>query len=163
MCGVSYILRISNNIVFQGVSILYLTSNHILISVLLFSSCAGCDGGGWAHTDGRWVWGWRRAPDHAAGEHAVWRRQRHRRWGQLQQLSSAGLQLALEQQGPLQPGEQERQPHLAGVAVEPPRPDSLQPQQNPLPPRHTSKPPDSAATSLTAAAQILLANLQTSP
>lgn len=80
---------------------------------------AGRDGGGRAHPDG---WGVRRrgrAPDHEAGEHAVRRGQRHRRRGQLQQLSGAGLQLALEQQGSVQPGEQERQPHLAGITVEP--------------------------------------------
>lgn len=96
--------------------------------VVLFCNSVGCDGGGRAHSDGRGVRrrGW--APDHTAGEHTVRRCQWHRWRGQLQQLSGAGLQLALEQQGSFQPGEQERQPHLTGITVEPRAPH---PQPNP--------------------------------
>lgn len=76
----------------------------------------GRDDGGRAHSDGRGVW-WRgRASDHAAGERAVRWRERPGGWGQFHRLARTGGTLALERQGSLQSGEQERQ--LPVVSVE---------------------------------------------
>lgn len=78
---------------------------------------AGRDGGGWAHVDGRGVWRWGRASDHAAGEHAVWRHQRPRRWRRLHQLAGARQQQPMGQQAAPRPGQQTREHGLPALPV----------------------------------------------
>lgn len=78
---------------------------------------AGCDGGRWAHSDGRGVWRRGRASDHAARKHTVRRHQRSGWWRRLHKLAGARQQQSLEQQAAHRAGQQAREYGLTTLPV----------------------------------------------
>lgn len=78
---------------------------------------AGCDGGRWAHSDGRGVWRRGRASDHAVRKHTVRRHQRSGWWRWLHKLAGARQQQSLEQQAAHRAGQQAREYGLTTLPV----------------------------------------------
>ncbi len=89
----------------------------LFLGVWLSNCIAGCDGGRWANSDGRRVWRWGRASDHAARKHTIRRHQWPGRWRRLHKLAGARQQRSLEQQATHRTRQQAREYGLAALSV----------------------------------------------